>query len=139
MASTPGNAIALGGAVRLGMYLTAVLDGLLGFAFLLAEELHLPVWPTPLPPILMRFVGAIVLANGVALVVAGRQGTWEGARVLFTVGLTYGVVVLVALLYHLLLAGAPALFWGYTIADAVFVVVLARIAWLYEGRYRALL
>lgn len=139
MASTPGNAVALGGEVRLGMYLTAVLDALLGLAFLFAPELSLPVWPTPLPPILMRFVGAIVLANGVALVVAARQGTWEGARVLFTVGLTYGAVVLVALLYHLLLACAPELFWGYTLADSVFVAVLARIVWLYEGRYRSLL
>ncbi len=139
MAPTGRNAVALGGGARLGMYLTALLDGLLGLGFLLAPELNLPVWPTPLPPILMRFVGSIVLANGVALVMAARQGTWDGARVLFSIALTYAVLVLVALLYHLLLLGAPALFWGYTLADTLFLVAVARIMWQYEGRYRALL
>jgi len=139
MTTSVGGAIALAGSVRLAMYLTAILDALLGMAFLFAPELDLPVWPTPLPPLIMRFVGAIVLANGVALVVAARQGTWEGARVLFSVALSYGVIVLVALLYHLLLLGAAPLFWGYTAADAVFVVGVGRIVWLYEGRYRALL
>lgn len=139
MASSAGNTVALNGGVRLGMYLTAVLDGLLGLGFLFSPELHLQVWPTPLPPILTRFVGSIVLANGVALVVAARQGTWEGARALFSVAISYAVVVLAALLYHLLLLDAPPLFWVYAAADAIFLVAVGRIIWLYEGRYRALL
>jgi hypothetical protein len=139
MASTTSRqgGVPLSTAVRWELYITAALDFLLGLAFLFGPELQLPLWPTPVPPLLSRFIGSIVLANGVGLVVAARQGTWEGARVIFAVGLSYGLVILAALLYHLLLAGAPAVFWGYTAADTVFVVGVGYLTWRYEGRYRA--
>lgn len=42
------------------------------------------------------------------------------------------MVVLAALLYHLLIRDAPALFWGYALVDAIFLVPIAAIIWRYE-------
>ena len=85
--------------------------------------------PTPIAPVLSRFIGSIIVANGVgAWLVA-----WEGARVLFAVALVYGVVVLIALLYHLLVVGDRALFfWIYAFVNAIFLGPIAYIYWKYE-------
>ena len=81
---------------------------------------------------LSRFIGSIIVANGVGAWLVVRQGTWEGARVLFAVALVYGIVVLVALLYHLLLGDAAAFFWIYATVDAIFLGPIAYIFWRYE-------
>ena len=122
--------------LRRAVAVTAVLDLIIGLAFLLGPELGLTLWPTPIAPILMRFIGSIVFANGVGAALIARQGTWEGARVLFTVALVYGVAILIALLYHLLfLGGAAPVFWIYAIVDAIFLVPIAYIYWVYERSY----
>jgi hypothetical protein len=110
-----------------------VINLIVGLAFLLGPEMGLTLWPTPIAPLLMRFIGSIVLANGVGAALIARQGTWEGARVLFAVALVYGVVILIALLYHLLFLGnAPPVFWIYVLVDAIFLVPIAYIYWAYE-------
>ncbi len=118
--------------LRLAVGLTMLINLLVGLAFLLGPELGVTLWPTAIPPVLMRFIGAIVVANGVGAALIARRGTWEHARALFVVALVYGAVVLVALLYHLVLKGAPALFWGYVALDALFLVPIAAIVWRYE-------
>ena len=118
-------------------YATAAIDLVIGLLFLFAPELGVPLWPTPIAPVLTRFIGGIIVANGVASWLAGRQGTWEGARVLFTVALVYGVIVLLALLAHLLLAGAPAVFWLYAAVDGVFLAPIISTYWAYERAWRA--
>jgi hypothetical protein len=81
----------------------------------------------------MRFIGAIVLGNGVGAALIVRLGSWESARALFAVALVYGVAVLIALLYHLLiLGGAASVFWFYVALDAVFLVPIAAVFWSYE-------
>jgi hypothetical protein len=118
--------------LRTAIAVTAAIDLIIGLAFLFGPELNLTLWPTPIPPILMRFIGSIVLANGVGAAMIVRQATWEGARVLVAVALVYGIVVFIALLYHLLLGSAPAVFWIYTILDVIFLGPIAYIYWRYE-------
>jgi hypothetical protein len=111
---------------------TAVIDLVIGLLFLFAPELQINLWPTAISPVLSRFIGAIVVGNGIGAWMAARQGTWEGARVIFTVALVYGVVVLVALLYHLLAGSAPQVFWIYAIVDALFLGPIGYIYWRHE-------
>ena len=59
----------------------------------------------------MRFIGSIVVANGIGAAMIVRRLTWENARVLIAVALVYGFLVLLSLLVDLLAAGAPPLFW----------------------------
>ena len=120
--------------LRGAVLVTAVINLIVGLAFLLGPELGLTLWPTPIPPILMRFIGSIVLANAVGAAMIAKRGTWEGARVLFMVALVYGVIVLVALLYHLLFLGAPAIFWIYVVLDAIFLGPIAYIYWVYDRK-----
>jgi hypothetical protein len=111
---------------------TAAIDLLIGLAFLLGPELGLTLWPTPIPLALMRFIGAIVFANGVGALMIVRRPTWENARTLFMVALVYGIVVLLALLYQLLLAGTAPIFWFYVVVDTIFLVPIISIFWIYE-------
>jgi hypothetical protein len=122
----------LSSQLRLGIGITAAINLVVGLAFLFGPELGVTLWPTPIPAIIMRFIGAIVLGNCVGLVVVARQGTWEGARALFAVGFVYGIVVLPSLLYHLLIRDAPQVLWVYAIADATFLAVIAYVWWRYE-------
>jgi hypothetical protein len=122
----------LSAALQAAVGITAAIDLLIGLGFLFAPELGFTLWPTPIPPVLSRFIGSIIVANGVGAWLVVREGTWEGARVLFAVALVYGIVVLVALLYHLLLGDAAAFFWIYATVDAIFLGPIAYIFWRYE-------
>ena len=117
---------------RAAIATTAGIDLLIGLAFLLGPELGLTLWPTPIPLALMRFIGAIIFANGVGALMIVRRPTWENARTLFTVALVYGIVVLIALLYQLLVAGAAPIFWFYVVVDTIFLVPICSIFWAYE-------
>jgi len=119
--------------LRGAVALTAAIDFMIGLAFLFAPEIGLTLWPSPIAPVLMRFIGAIVLGNGVGATLIVRRGSWEGARALFGVALVYGVAVLLALLYHLLVLGSAApVFWLYVAVDAIFLVPIAAVYWMYE-------
>ena len=122
-------ALPLRGAVAL----TAAIDLAIGLAFLFGPELGLTLWPSAIAPVLMRFIGSIVLGNGVGAALIAHRGSWEGARALFAVALVYGVAVLIALLYHLLiLGGAAPVFWVYVALDAAFLIPIAAVFWIYE-------
>lgn len=114
------------------LYVTAALDGVIGLLFLFGPELDLTLWPSAISPVLMRFIGGIILANATGSWIAARQATWEGARALFAIALVYGVVVFVALLYHLLLKDADARFWIYAAVDGLFLGPIAYVVWLHE-------
>src|SRR5688572_10519554 len=122
----------LSAQLRGAVIVTAVIDFVIGLLFLFAPELGITLWPTAIPPLLSRFIGGIVIANAVGAWLVAQLRTWEGARALFAVALVYGLIVLVALMYHLLFAGAPPVFWGYAISDAVFLGPIAYIYWRYE-------
>ena len=111
-----------------------VVDIVLGAVLFTGPETGIGIWPTAISPILLRFVGGIVAASGVGVVVAALQKTWEGARALFWVGLVYSLATLVALVYHLLALGAPAAFWIYAAFDVGYLV---PIAWVLVSNERA--
>lgn len=122
----------LSASLKTAVTVTAAIDLIIGLMFLFAPELGFTLWPTPIAPVLSRFIGSIIVANGVGAWLVVRQGTWEGARVLFAVALVYGVVVLVALLYHLLVGDRVLFFWIYAAVDAIFLGPIAYIYWKYE-------
>jgi hypothetical protein len=114
--------------VRIGTLLAAVANVVLGLLFLLGPELRFSVWPSPISPVLIRFIGAIILANGVGAVLAYRQGTWEGARVLFLVALVYGAILAVFLPWALLAApGVDQSLWAYVVLNDVVTVAILLI------------
>jgi hypothetical protein len=132
LTNTASTSQPLSPALRVAVAATAAIDLLIGLAFLFGPELHQTLWPTAIPPVLMRFIGAIVIANGLGAWTIVRRPTWENARVLFTVALVYGVIVLLALLYDLLLGSAAPILWVYVALDAIFLVPIAYIYWTYE-------
>lgn len=119
------------------LMVTAGINLIVGLAFLLAPETGWTPWPTAISPVLVRFIGGIIIANGVGTVVAIRQGTWEGARVLFTVALVYGAVVLVVVPIQMLLGESHGSIWAYVAADALFLGPIAYVFWTYERSMRA--
>jgi hypothetical protein len=86
--------------------------------------------------VLVRFIGAIILGNAAGAAVVARVGTWEAARALFAVALTYGVVALVFVAYELAANGGPSSLWTYVVVDAVFIGPIAAVVWSYERRLR---
>lgn len=112
----------LAGGIRAAITFAALVNLLVGGAFLVGPELGLQLWPTPIAPVLMRFIAAIVLANGAGAALIARDGSWARAQVLMLVALVYGAIILAALLYHLLvLRTAPPIFWAYVLVDALFL------------------
>jgi hypothetical protein len=118
--------------LRITITIAAVLNLLIGLLFLFGPELGFVLWPSPLPREMMRFVGAIVLANGIGAAMIVRRPTWENARVLIAVALIYGVVVFFGLIVDLLAAGAPFVFWIYLVINTLFLIPAGYFFWQYE-------
>jgi hypothetical protein len=131
------NPPTLRGPVRKATGITAVIDLVIGLAFLLGPELSINLWPTPVSVELKRFIGAIILGNGVGALMIIRQPTWEGARVLFMVAWVYGVAVFVFLLFDLVRGVATPFFWVYITVDAAFLAPITIIYLSQERAYRS--
>ena len=117
------NHLTFGPAER-GLALFAGLFNLaVGLAFFFLPELHVPVWPTSIPPLLDRFIGAIIIGNGVGAIWLSTQQEWAQVRPLALVAAVYGTLVALALLYHLLWLQAAAIFWLYFLFDVPFLLV----------------
>ena len=129
---TPSSHRTLSTPLRVAITLAALSNFLIGLAFLFGPELNLNLWPTPVGVELKRFIGSIIVANAVGAAMIVRRGTWENARVLMMVALIYGVAVLFMLLYDLLQGVADPFFWLYIAVDAIFLVPVAYVYWLYE-------
>ena len=122
----------LSAALRAAIAIAAVSNFLIGLAFLFGPELNLNLWPTPVGVELKRFIGSIILANAIGAAMVVRRGTWENARVLMMVALVYGVAVFVTVLYDLARGIADPFFWIYIVVDAIFLIPVTYIYWLYE-------
>src|SRR5256885_12197260 len=84
-----------------GLALVAGLFNLvIGLAFFFLPELQLPVWPVSISPVLDRFIGAIVIGNGVAAIYLSTEREWARVRPLALVAVVYGTLVALALLYR---------------------------------------
>jgi hypothetical protein len=118
--------------LRLAIGLAAVTNLAIGLLFLFGPELGFALWPSPLPREIMRFIGAIVVGNGVGAAMIFRSPTWENARVLIAVAFVYGVLVFLSLLVDLLTVGAPVIFWIYLVVNTVFLLPAGYLFWQYE-------
>jgi O-antigen/teichoic acid export membrane protein len=105
----------------------ALLAGLfnlvIGLAFFFLPELHLPLWPVNISPLLDRFIGAIIIGNGCSAIYLSTQQEWARVRPLAIVAAVYGTLVAVALLYHLMWLNAAPVFWLYFLFDVPFLIV----------------
>jgi hypothetical protein len=124
--------ILLSAPVRIAVAVTAMIDLGIGLAFFFSPELSVTLWTSPVSPTLSRFIGAIIIGNGVGAALIARLGTWESARVLFTVALVYGVIVMLGLLYHFMHGDLPSALLIYLGVDVVFLVPIGFIYWRYE-------
>lgn len=130
--STLSTQQSLSRPLRAAIAVAALSNFLIGLAFLFGPELNLNLWPTPVGVELKRFIGSIIVANGIGAAIIVRRGTWENARVLMMVALVYGAAILVMLLYDLVRGIADPFFWIYVAVDTIFLVPVAYIYWLYE-------
>ena len=107
-----------------GLALVAGLFNLIvGLAFFFLPEMHTPVWPTPIPTLMDRFIGAIIIGNGVGAIYLATEKEWARVRPLALVAVVYGTLVALALLYHLLALNASPVFWFYFLFDVPFLIV----------------
>ena len=126
------KALILPPLLRLTISIAAALNLLIGLLFLLGPELEFILWPSPIPREMMRFIGSIVLANGIGAAMIVRRPTWENARVLIAVALVYGSLIFLSLVVDLLAAGAPPVFWIYLIINTFFLIPAAYFFWKYD-------
>ncbi len=108
---------------RVLSFLAGLANLLVGLGFFFLPELQLPLWPTSIPTILDRFIGAIILGNAAGAFLLATEKEWGRVRPLALVAVVYGTLVAGALLYHLFWLGASSTFWLYFLVDAPFLLV----------------
>jgi O-antigen/teichoic acid export membrane protein len=108
---------------RVLAFLAGIVNLIVGLGFFFLPELQFPLWPTSIPAILDRFIGAIIIGNGVGAIWLSTEREWARVRPLALVALVYGTLVAGALLYHLLWLNASATFWIYFLFDVPFLLV----------------
>jgi hypothetical protein len=117
------NHLTFSPAERVLALLAGIVNLVVGLGFFFLPELHLPLWPTSVPPLLDRFIGAIILGNGVGAFWLATEREWARVRPLALVATVYGTLVAGALLYHLLWLKAQPVFWLYFLFDVPFLLV----------------
>jgi O-antigen/teichoic acid export membrane protein len=108
---------------RVLAFLAGIVNLIVGLGFFFLPELKFPLWPTNIPAILARFIGAIIIGNGVGALWLSTEKEWARVRPLALVALVYGTLVAAALLYHLLWLKASTAFWIYFLFDVPFLLV----------------
>jgi O-antigen/teichoic acid export membrane protein len=105
--------------------LAGIFNLLVGLGFFFLPELHLPLWPPPktIPDVLARFIGAIILGNGVGAIWLSTEREWARVRPLALVAVVYGTLVAGGLLYEILARNASSTFWLYFLFDMLFLIV----------------
>jgi len=104
-------------------FLVGLVNLVIGLGFFFLPELHPSLLPTSIPPILDRFIGAIILGNAAGAFWLTTEREWTRVRPLAIVAVVYGTLVAGALLYHLLWLGASSAFWIYFLFDVPFLLV----------------
>ena len=108
---------------RVLAFLAGLVNLIVGLGFFFLPELHFALWPTSIPAILDRFIGAIIIGNAVGAFWLSTEKEWARVRPLALVALVYGTLVAIALLYHLLWLNASSAFWIYFLFDVPFLLV----------------
>ena len=117
------NPITFSPLERVLALLAGIVNLIVGLGFFFLPELQIPLWPTSIPAILARFIGAIIIGNGVGALWLSTEKEWAHVRPLALVALVYGTLVAGALLYHLLWLNASTAFWIYFLFDVPFLLV----------------
>ena len=95
------NHLTFSPAERVLALLAGIVNLVVGLGFFFLPELHLPLWPTSIPPLLDRFIGAIILGNSVGAFWLATEREWARVRPLALVATVYGTLVAGALfVYH---------------------------------------
>src|SRR5947209_2636516 len=81
--------------------LAAIFNLFIGLGFFFLPELKLPLWPTPIAPVLARFIGAIILGNSAGAFWLATEREWARVRALALTAVVYGTLVMIALLGYL--------------------------------------
>ena len=108
---------------RVLSFLAGLVNLVVGLGFFFLPEIHSQLWPTTIPTILDRFIGAIILGNAAGAFWLSTEREWARVRPLAIVAVVYGTLVAGALLYHLLWLGASSSFWIYFLFDMPFLLV----------------
>jgi hypothetical protein len=108
---------------RVLAFLAGLFNLFVGLGFFFLPEMHLPLWPTSIPEVLDRFIGAIILGNAAGAFWLSTEKEWVRVRALALVATVYGTLVALALLYHLLWLHASPAFWIYFAFDLPFLLV----------------
>ena len=108
---------------RVLAFFAGLVNLIVGLGFFFLPELQFPLWPTSIPAILARFIGAIIIGNAIGALWLSTEKEWARVRPLALVALVYGTLVAVALLYHLLWLNASSRFWFYFLFDVPFLLV----------------
>jgi hypothetical protein len=108
---------------RVLAFLAGMVNLIVGLGFFFLPELQFALWPTSIPAILDRFIGAIIIGNAVGAFWLSTEKEWARVRPLALVALVYGTLVALALLYHLLQLNASSIFWIYFLIDVPFLLV----------------
>jgi len=103
--------------------LAGIFNLLVGLGFFFLPELHLQLWPTPVPDTLARFIGAIILGNSAGAMWLSTEREWARVRPLALVAAVYGTLVPAGLLYEILAKNASHTFWLYFLFDMPFLIV----------------
>ena len=98
---------------RMLALIAGIINLIVGFAFFFLPELNLPLCPVSISPVLTRFIGAIIIGNGVGALWLSTEHEWARVRPLALVATIYGTLVALSLLYHLIWLRASSFFWLY--------------------------
>ena len=91
----------IGVGLRVVVWSVAMLTGLTGLTmFLLPQLAGESLWPWKLSPLMSRYLGALFIGVAVGAVASARATRWSQVRSLFTPGLTFTGLSVVAATIH---------------------------------------
>ena len=87
---------------RVLAFFAGLVNLVIGLGFFFLPELQLPLWPNNIPPLLDRFIGAIILGNAAGALWLTTEREWARVRPLAIVATVYGTLALFPVRYAFL-------------------------------------
>ncbi|OLD05510.1 MAG: hypothetical protein AUF79_19750 [Crenarchaeota archaeon 13_1_20CM_2_51_8] len=128
----------LGENSRLFLLLVSQINLILGALFFVYPNLVINLWPWPVKPLAVRFIGAIFLAITLGCWSSLRAGGWQRAKVLPLVGSAFfGITALVTFSWGFSPSPGPTVWiWGgyFLLASIGLLALIAKHGWYREPR-----
>ncbi len=123
---------------RIVLLVSAVVQTVFGLVmFLLPDLANVLLWSPPLqsvPPLAVRYEGALYLACAIGALIAFVQNNWSGARVYLSIGGPYVLPSLILTLFAAFTPPGVHLFsWLYIVLAALYVPIVAWV-WVRQSR-----